>query len=201
MMPLGERKKIILRAIVDDYIKTADPVGSKALAGRGGLKLSPATLRNEMAELEHMGYLEQPHTSAGRVPSAQGYRMYVDTLMKRHRLSPVETETINRALQLKMQELDRLISDAGRLVSDLTHYTSYAMLRRSAEDRIRHIDILCIGPDSCVVVLVLESQLVKNALQKKTAETDEAMLKAVASALNRHLVDVAPAEVQVELCA
>ena len=113
-MELSERKKQILRAVVENYIQTAEPVGSKAIVAAAGLKVSSATIRNEMAELENLGYLEQPHTSAGRIPSPKGYRLYVNELMEEHRLTMQETQQINDALNLKMQELDRVMTEAGQ---------------------------------------------------------------------------------------
>ena len=99
-MELTERKKRILRAIIESYIATAEPVGSKAVAQLAGLDVSPATIRNEMADLTDMGYLEQPHTSAGRIPSAAGYRLYVNELMGEHQLTMQETQRINDVLEL-----------------------------------------------------------------------------------------------------
>ena len=98
MSTISERKKKILAAVVDEYIRTAEPVGSKAIAQTAKLGCSPATIRNELAELVNMGYLEQPHTSAGRVPTPMGYRMYVNELMEKQKLSLEETEDINRRL-------------------------------------------------------------------------------------------------------
>ena len=108
-MELTERKKKVLRSVVDLYIRTAEPVGSKAITELPDMKYSSATIRNEMAELTTMGYLEQPHTSAGRVPSPKGYRLYVNELMEQRALSLQETEQINQALQMKkkMQMLSR----------------------------------------------------------------------------------------------
>lgn len=105
-MDLTERKKRILRAIIESYIETAEPVGSKAVAANIGIEVSSATIRNEMADLESMGLLEKPHTSAGRVPSPLGYRLYVNELMEEHKLSIQETQRINQALRMKMRELD-----------------------------------------------------------------------------------------------
>ncbi|MBQ1576649.1 MAG: heat-inducible transcription repressor HrcA, partial [Oscillospiraceae bacterium] len=105
-MAISERKKKILAAVVDAYIRTAEPVGSKAIAESAGLGCSSATIRNELAELVAMGYLEQPHTSAGRVPTPMGYRMYVNELMDQQRLSIEESEELNRRLNQKLQELD-----------------------------------------------------------------------------------------------
>jgi len=126
-MELSERKKKILRAIVDNYIRTAEPVGSKALAAMEDINCSSATIRNEMAELEAMGLLEQPHTSAGRIPSPAGYRLYVDELMQGYALSLEETKSLNEALRLKMNELDKVVTEAGRVVSQLTNYPSLAV--------------------------------------------------------------------------
>ena len=114
---LTDRKKQILKVVVEDYVRTAEPVGSKAIAAEMG-GVSSATIRNELSDLTELGYLEQPHTSAGRVPSPKGYRLYVNELMERQRLSIAETERINQSLQMRMEELDRVISQAGKAVSD-----------------------------------------------------------------------------------
>ena len=121
-MDISPRKKKILAAVVDEYIRTAEPVGSKTIAAIADLGCSSATIRNELSELTALGYLEQPHTSAGRIPSPQGYRFYVNKLMERQKLSIEETETINAHLNQKMEQLDRLMSDAGRLAGRLTGY-------------------------------------------------------------------------------
>ena len=121
---LTDRKKQILKVVVEDYVRTAEPVGSKAIAAEMG-GVSSATIRNELSDLTELGYLEQPHTSAGRVPSPKGYRLYVNELMERQRLSIAETERINQSLQMRMEELDRVISQAGRAVSSLMNYPAY----------------------------------------------------------------------------
>ena len=108
-MELTERKKKVLRTIVDMYIRTAEPVGSKAIAEMQDMNYSSATIRSEMADLTAMGYLEQPHTSAGRIPSAAGYRLYVDELMADYRLSMDETRSINDAIEEKMQRVDKMV--------------------------------------------------------------------------------------------
>ena len=113
VLELSERKKKILRAVIENYIATAEPVGSKAVAALAGLDVSSATIRNELADLTEKGYLEQPHTSAGRIPSPAGYRLYVNELMEEQRLSMEETRQINTALQLKMKELDKEIGRAS----------------------------------------------------------------------------------------
>ena len=126
-MAISERKKKILAAVVDEYIRTAEPVGSKAIAQSGGLNCSSATIRNELAELVAMGYLEQPHTSEGRVPTPMGYRMYVNELMEKQKMSLEETEEMNRRLNQKLQELDNTIRDVSKLASQLTDYPALAL--------------------------------------------------------------------------
>ena len=121
-MELTERKRQILKIVVEGYIRTAEPVGSKVIAAQMVGKVSSATIRNELADLVDLGYLEQPHTSAGRIPSPKGYRLYVNELMEQQRLSLAETEQINRSLQIKMEEMDRVISQAGRAVSSYINY-------------------------------------------------------------------------------
>ena len=115
-MNISERKKKILAAVVDAYIQTAEPVGSKAIAESAGLGCSSATIRNELSELVAMGYLEQPHTSAGRVPTAMGYRLYVNELMEKQKLTIEESEDINRRLNQKLQELDDTIGGVSRQI-------------------------------------------------------------------------------------
>ncbi len=198
-MPLGERKKIILKAVVDDYIKNAEPVGSKALASKINLKLSSATLRNEMAELESMGYLEQPHTSAGRIPSNLGYRLYVDELMKAPKLSAKEIEVINSALKVRLMEIDRLIAEVGRAISRLTSYTSYAAAAMPSGARIRHIDILPIDRDTCVLVVVFSTNTVKNTVTKKPGEISDEKLHVIAAVMNTRLENAIPSVITTTL--
>ena len=122
-MELTERKRQILKIVVEGYIRTAEPVGSKVIAAQMVGKVSSATIRNELADLVDLGYLEQPHTSAGRIPSPKGYRLYVNELMEQQRLSLAETEQINRSLQIKMEEMDRVISRAASSFSNVLHDT------------------------------------------------------------------------------
>ncbi len=112
-MEMTERKKKVLRSVVDLYIRTAEPVGSKAIAELPDMRYSSATIRNEMADLTTMGLLEQPHTSAGRIPSAAGYRLYVDEVMADYRLSMDETKSINTAIEEKMQRMDKMMGPPG----------------------------------------------------------------------------------------
>ncbi len=182
-MELSVRKKTILAALVEDYIENAEPVGSKTIVRKTGLGLSSATIRNELAELERMGYLEQPHTSAGRVPTAAGYRLYVSELMHRERLSAEETETINQQLDRKMQQLDKLMSDVGKLTSSLTNYPAYA-LAAPAPATVKRFDLIYLDANSFIIVALLSSDTVKNKLVHLPFSVDQAMVTKLSALFN-----------------
>ncbi len=183
-MELSERKKRILRAIIESYIATAEPVGSKSVAEFLDRKLSSATIRNEMADLEALGLLEKPHTSAGRIPSPQGYRFYVNELMEAHKLSVQETERINQALRLKMQELDRVIDQAGRVVSQLTNYPAFALSSGMERVTIRRFDLLMVERNAFIIVVMTDSNVVRNKLVQLPSDLTEAQLQMLNTLLN-----------------
>ena len=162
-MEISERKKRILRAVVEEYIETAEPVGSKTIQTKAQLDCSPATIRNELADLSARGYLEQPHTSAGRIPTAKGYRLYVNELMQQQKLSLEETEAINSALSSKMEELDKLMSDMGHVASQLTSYPALA-ISSAAPATIKRFDLIYIDANTFIIVLLLSNDTVKNKL-------------------------------------
>ena len=178
-MELSDRKKKILRAIVDLYIRTAEPVASKTIAQMPDMDFSSATIRNEMAELTTLGYLEQPHTSAGRIPSPAGYRLYVDELMQDYRLSTDETKSINQAMELKMQEVDKVVSQVGKLVSQMTNLPAYAMAARAAGLTVKRFDLILADSGSFILVVMLSDSSVKNKLIRLPVELTEADLKLI----------------------
>jgi len=168
-MELGERKKKILQAIIDTYVETAEPVGSRALSRHSDIDLSPATLRNEMADLEEMGLLEQPHTSAGRVPSTAGYRLYVDSLMQRYRLTIEEIEQMNRAMQRRFSELDRMMVHAGEMMSRLTNYTTITSTPTYEQAYIKKVELIPLDATSFLFVLLISGDVIKNRLFRSSA--------------------------------
>ena len=192
-MELTERKKKILRAIVDNYIQTAEPVGSKALAAMPGIDCSSATIRNEMADLTQMGYLEQPHTSAGRIPSPAGYRLYVDELMLDYRLSVDETQSLNQAMELKLQEVDKVISQVGKMVSKMTNLPAVAMTAAANAPTVQRFDLIMAGTGSFILVVMTSNEAVKNKLIKLPLHCTEQDLKLLAAVLNASLTEI-PAE-------
>ena len=182
-MGISERKKKILAAVVDEYIRTAEPVGSKHLAENAGLGCSSATIRNELAELVALGYLDQPHTSAGRVPTPMGYRMYVNELMEKQKLSLEETEDLNRRLNLKLQELDDTIGSISRLASQLTDYPALA-LTAAAPTTVKRVDLIYVDANTFIIVLMLSGNTVKSKLVHLPVSVDQAMVQKLCSLFN-----------------
>ena len=191
-MELSDRKRQILKVVVEDYVRTAEPVGSKAIATEMGGSVSSATIRNELSDLTEMGYLEQPHTSAGRMPSPKGYRLYVNELMEEQRLSLAETEKINQSLQLKMEELDRLLAQAGRAVSALVRYPAYISASRKTELTVRRFELLAVDERNCILVMMTSDSKVKSQLLRMQLKVDPADLPAAANLLNSHFTNTDP---------
>ena len=187
-MELSERKKKILRAVVESYIRTAEPVGSKSILELADLNVSSATIRNDLADLTEKGYLEQPHTSAGRIPSPKGYRLYVNELMEEQRLSLEETRQINDALHLKMKELDKVIDQAGRMVSQLTNYPAFALTGNARRVTIRRFDLIMVDANSFIVVAMTDTNVVKNKLIRLPADLSEPQLQLLTTLLNASFV-------------
>ena len=191
-MELTERKKKVLRSIVDLYIRTAEPVGSKAIAEMPDMNYSSATIRNEMSDLTAMGYLEQPHTSAGRVPSAAGYRLYVDELMLDYRLSMDETKSISDAIEEKMQRVDKMVEKVARLVSQATDLPAISMASRHAGATARRFELIGAGEGSFILVIMLSNDEVVNKLIKLPLQVEESDLKLLAAVLNATMTGLSP---------
>lgn len=186
-MELSERKKQILKAIIGDYIRTAEPVGSKALTEGHALPFSSATIRNEMSELEEMGYLEKPHTSAGRIPSPRGYRLYVDELMEQPQDTGEEDPSLQSMMQTKVREFDRLIQEAGRLISSLTNYASVAVTPAMTQISIRQFEIIAVDKMNFVIVVVTDSGTVKNKMVRTIANVSKDEAELLTYVLNQTL--------------
>ena len=171
-MSTNDRRLEVLRAIVSDYVATREPVGSRALAERHALGVSPATIRNDMAALEHEGFIAQPHTSAGRVPTDAGYRLFVDHLATLKALSPAERRAIETFL-VEAVDLDDAVERTVRLLAQLTQQVAvvqYPSLRRSA---LRHLEIVPLAPGRVMVVIITDSGRVEQrSLGYPPPETD-----------------------------
>lgn len=189
-MELTDRKKKVLRSVVDLYIRTAEPVGSKAITEQPDMNYSSATIRNEMADLTAMGYLEQPHTSAGRIPSAAGYRLYVDELMMDYRLSVDETKSINNAIEEKVQRVDKLVEKVAKLVSQATDLPAISAASRSGGATVTRYDLIQAGQGSFILVVMLSSDEVFNKLIKLPLSVQEGDLKLLGAVLNSAMTDL-----------
>ena len=139
-MDLNERKKKILHSIINEYIKSAEPIGSRHIAKNLDIGLSSATIRNEMADLEEMGYLEQPHTSAGRIPSDKGYRLYVDSLMNPHEMTVSDLASLGNVIELQMGQIDKIIKRAAEVLSQMTNYTAVLTTPEMKRGAIKTVD-------------------------------------------------------------
>ena len=198
-MELTERKKKVLRSVVDLYIRTAEPVGSKAITELPDMKYSSATIRNEMADLTAMGYLEQPHTSAGRVPSAAGYRLYVDELMMDYRLSMDETKSINTAIEEKMQRVDKMVEKVAKLVSQATDLPAISVASRYGGATVNRFELILAGQGSVILVIMLTNDEVVNKLIKLPVNVTEADLKILSAVLNATMTNLTAEEFTAEL--
>ena len=171
-MELNERKKLILQAIIDEYIGSAEPVGSRVISKRNELGLSSATIRNEMADLEEMGFLIQPHTSAGRIPSDAGYRFYVNSLMHRYKLGVEAIEKLQNELAGRISRLDRAIMRAGYLAARMTDYTTFITAPVSEKTEIKKLDLVPVSDDTLMIIIV--TRTVKSRAIKATLTGEQA---------------------------
>ena len=188
---LSARKKQILKAIVDAHINNGEPVGSKYLSQDALISCSPATIRNEMAELENMGYLVQPHTSAGRIPSELGYRFYVDTLVRQYSETKSEIEEINEKLRYKLTEMDEILEEASRLAASFTDYTGIAFKSGAGNVRITKFDSVYLSPRDFLLVMMFSGDTVKAKPIHLSFSITESDLKRFTEAANIYLVNTA----------
>jgi len=195
-MNLTDRKKRILRAIVETYIATAEPVGSKVVAEKAGLDVSTATIRNEMADLTELRLLEQPHTSAGRIPSPAGYRLYVNELMDRQQLTIQETERINAALNLKMEELDRVIDRAGKVLSQISDYPVFTAAAAKERVTVKRFDLLMVEENAFIAVVMTDNSVVKNKLIRMPDRLSDTQLQLLSAVLNSSFVGLSREEME-----
>ncbi|MFR4161664.1 MAG: heat-inducible transcriptional repressor HrcA [Paraclostridium sordellii] len=188
MTELNERKLNILKAIVKDYIDTAEAVGSRTLSKKYELGISAATIRNEMADLEEMGYLIQPHTSSGRIPSEKGYKLYVDSLMKEYELNTVEKHLIEESINKNMNYMNDLIHETSKLISKLTNYTTIAVTKNVSNlQNIKHIQLVGLDEKSIVLIIVTEKGEIKNTTISTNTYIDQAKLNLISDKLTRKL--------------
>ena len=188
-MNLDERKFLILQAIIDDYITTAMPVGSRTISRKSGVGFSPATIRNEMSDLEELGYLDQPHTSAGRIPSNKAYRLYVDRLMKVGKLSADESERMHDYMQARSAQVDGVIRSAAQVLADATQYTSVIVAPKLGSLRIKHIQLVPVAQGTALMIIVTNLGIVKDAVIRVPEGLDSDDLYSISRMLTARLAD------------
>ena len=159
-MTLDDRKRQILESIIKDYVETAEPVGSRAVVRKHALNISAATVRNEMADLEDMGYLEQPHTSAGRIPSEQGFRYYVDCMMEKEKLSDEDTEVLHRMLSNNIEEWSDVVQGVSQFLSQVTKYASFIIVPSVKVSQFRYLQLIPVREGQALVLLVTDLGLI-----------------------------------------
>ncbi|AWB45429.1 heat-inducible transcriptional repressor HrcA [Paenibacillus sp. CAA11] len=187
---LTERQRLILTAIVDDYIRSAEPVGSRSISKRGDVGYSPATIRNEMADLEELGFLEQPHTSAGRIPSHKGYRYYVDHLSPVDSLSSEELEVLKTFFAEKLNALEQVVQHAGSILSHMTNYTSILLGPEVFHTSLRHFGLLPLGDNKAVAIIVTNTGQVENKTVTIPPGVSVSEMEKVVNLLNHRLTGV-----------
>lgn len=189
---LSERKKTILKAVVEAHIACGEPVGSKALSQNQQIALSSATIRNELAELTEMGYLIQPHTSAGRIPSEQGYRFYVDSLMQAYDLTAGEIRGLNEMLRERTAQLDRVIESAGRLISKLTRYPAISVHTFPATQTAKCVNLMLLDEHEFLVIVMISENNIKTRHLHSDLPLDSDSLHRVQEILNRSIAGREP---------
>ena len=193
-MEMTDRKKQILKIVTEGYIQSAEPIGSKTVVERMPGKISSATVRNELADLEEMGYLEQPHTSAGRIPSAKGYRLYVNELMEHKTVTSEEAEKITSALGGRMQQIDQVVARAGQMASTLVGYPAYAVADHKQAVTVRRFELIAVSSDSFIAVVMLSDSRVKSQLMHLQLLVEEEHLRQISHLLNTHFTGISAPE-------
>ncbi len=186
---LDDRKRKVLQAIVEEYINTAEPVSSNALISKYDLQCSSATIRNEMADLEKRGLLDKMHTSSGRIPSAKGYRYYVDELLKDDNISLEEVKYISDKLETKVSEIEELTKITANTISEITHYTTVTIGPKAAEQIIKEIKFVLLGARMLLAVIMTDSGMVKETIIKFDEDITEKQVETINYMFNNKLKD------------
>lgn len=213
---LDDRKRRILTAVIDSYIVTGEPVGSKAIAALPDIRVSPATIRNDMAVLEQLGYLEQPHTSAGRIPTYSGYRLYIDELMSAKALSDEEKQMLDDCLDVEVPTADALIESASKALAELTHCATVVKNVAPKFSVITKVEVIPTGRRMYVLLMVTSSGNIKNKVCRlefdltneqmeffsrymaenlqgvSIDELDESIIEKLVAAMGTYMVTLAP---------
>jgi len=187
---LTQRDQVVLEAVITDYIETGEPVGSRTISKRSVMNVSPATIRNVMADLEEMGLLHQPHTSAGRVPTVKGLRLYLDSIMHSRQLEGPQKEQIRSALKTSQQDIRELLRGTSKLLSQYCRQAGVVLWPKFAIASFKHIEFLRLGPYDIMVILISKAGLVHQTHIQSTQETTQLELDKYSQYINELLEDV-----------
>lgn len=198
-MQLNERKVKILQAIINDYIETAEPVGSRTIAKKYNLGISSATIRNEMADLEELGLIVQPHSSAGRVPSDKGYRLYVDELMQYKELDAYKRKVLEEVIEKSVNKIDYLMNETAKAVALLTNYTAIVSKPSVKKIKIKHVQLVPLDDKSIIFVSATDTNRVQNYILNLKEVPDEQILWQLSNVLNEKLVGLTLEQINLPL--
>jgi len=186
-MEMDERKMRILQAIIDDYILTGVPVGSRTISRKYDMGLSSATIRNEMSDLEELGYLDQPHVSAGRIPSAKAYRLYVDALLQSGRIASDSQEAVESHFSGRVHQIEEVIDRAAQVISTMTKYTAVVLGPRESLPRLRTVQLVPVSADSALAVIVTDMGVVRDSVIRVGQQMDSDTLYRISRMLTEQL--------------
>ena len=198
-MDMSERKLQILQAIIMNYLETAEPVGSRTISRHFPMGISSATIRNEMSDLEELGLIEQPHTSAGRIPSSKGYRLYVDQLMERDQMNQEQAMILRGILKEKTIQLDSMLREIGDLLAALTKYTAIVTMPQFKKAKLKHVQLIPLDQKSVILVLVTDGNIVRNHVIPISHPLCQEELYQLSDVLNQNLSGLAVSEMSLPL--
>jgi heat-inducible transcriptional repressor len=190
MMLLTDRQVLILQVIVDDFIRSAQPIGSRSLSKKEEINFSSATIRNEMADLEDMGFIEKTHTSSGRIPSEKGYRFYVDNLLLPQKVNRSDMAAIKSIFAERIYELEKIVQKSARILSEMTNYTSIVLGPAVKDNRLKKLQIVPLNKDTAIAIIVTDTGHVENRMFHFPTSVDPSDVEKMVNILNDRLAGV-----------
>lgn len=193
---ITDRQLLILQAIIDDFIRNAQPIGSRSLSEKEGITFSSATIRNEMSDLEEFGFLEKTHTSSGRIPSEKGYRYYVDHLLAPERIKTDDRRIIRSIFADRIYELEKIVQKSAKILSELTNYTSIVLGPKVKDNKLKKIQIIPLTKETAIAIIITDTGHVENKVISLPPSFDMNEIEKMANILNDRLVGVPLAELR-----
>lgn len=193
---ITDRQLLILQAIIDDFIRNAQPIGSRSLSKKEGIAFSSATIRNEMSDLEEFGFLEKTHTSSGRVPSEKGYRYYVDHLLAPQSLKTDDRRIIRSIFADRIYELEKIVQKSAKILSELTNYTSIVLGPKVKDNKLKKIQIISLSKETAIAIIITDTGHVENKVISLPPSFDMNEIEKMANILNDRLAGVPLAELR-----